>query len=267
MKLLIFLLLFSFLFIGCVKDRSTLIDKPKTSQELEAEGNKKKRVDSYINLAINAIRRKNYPVAYENLFKAIKLDSENKDLHNLLGLTYLYDGKEDRAIKSFKRAIEIDSTYSEAYNHLGIVYSEKEEFDKAVIQFNKALDNLTYKTPWIAYTNLGKAYIIMGKEKKAVKALTRSLSKNSRQCIPYQLLGKIYSSHNDFDNAELNYQNTLKYCNDKAHEYFNLGLLYMQYKKYKDSKESLNLCVKEAQINSNKRLVNKCKHYINLLEE
>lgn len=267
MKLLIFLLLSSFLFISCVKDRSTLIDKAKTPEEIKNKENKEKRVNSYINLAANALRNKNYPVSYENLFKAIKLDSENKDLHNLLGLTYLYDGKEDRAIKSFKRAIKIDNNYSEAHNHLGIVYSEKEEFDKAVKEFKKALDNLTYKTPWIAYTNLGKTYVLMGKEKKAIKALDRSLSKNSRQCVPYQLLGEIYTANKNFDNAEISYLNTVKYCKNKAYEYFNLGFLYLEYKKYKKSRTNLETCVKEAKIISDTRLVDKCKHYINLLEE
>ncbi len=267
MKLLIFLLLSSFLFVSCVKDRTTLIDKAKTPEEVKAQKSKKKRVASYMNLAVNAIRNKNYPVSYENLFKAIKLDSENKDLHNLLGLTYLYDGKEDRAIKSFKRAVEIDSNYSEAHNHLGIVYSEKEEFDKAVKEFKKALDNLTYKTPWIAYTNLGKTYVLMGMEKKAVKALTRSISKNSRQCVPYQLLGEIYMANKDFYNAEINYLNTVKYCKNKAIEHFNLGFLYLQYKKYKKSKTEFEICIKEAEMNSDTRLTDKCKHYINLLDE
>jgi type IV pilus biogenesis/stability protein PilW len=255
------------LIVSCVKDRSTLIDRAKSADELNEEASIKKRVDSYLNLAMNAIRKKNYPVAYENLFKAIDLDKKNKDTHNLLGLTYLYDGKEARAIESFKRAIKIDPNYSEAHNHLGIAYSEKENFKKAVEHFEKALDNLTYKTPWIAYTNLGKTFLLMGKQKKAIKALERSLSKNSRQCIPYQLLGEMYLANKNLSDAELNYENTLKYCQNKGIEHFNLGFVYLQGKKYEKSKKELELCIEEAKKVSDSRLVDKCSHYINLLDE
>jgi len=267
MKLLIFLLLSSTIFISCVKDRETLIERAKTPEELKAEKNKEKKIKSYKNLAMESIREKNYPEAYENLFKAVKIAPGDKELHNLLGLTYLYDGKEERAVKEFKKAIEIDGNYSEAHNHLGIVYSEKEEFKKAEKEFKKALDNLTYKTPWIAYTNLGRVYLLSGKFQKAIKTFKRSLSKNSRQCIPYQSLAELYRKENNFENAEINYLSAIKYCLNPEEIEKDLALMYIQNKKYVKAKEELEKCIKGAKLKSKRKLLENCKHYMNLLEE
>jgi len=268
MKLLIFLLLFSLFFTSaCVKDKSTLIDSPRTTSDLNEEAKIKKRVDSYMNLAVNALRKQNYPLAYENLFKALKLNDSDKDLHNLIGLTYLYDGKEARAIKSFKNAIKIDPKYSEAHNHLGIVYSEIEEYKSAIKHFKKALDNLTYKTPWIAYTNLGRAYMLNGDSNKAIKAIQKSLSKNTRQCVPYQILGKFNKNNKNYYDAKINYENAIKYCKIKEIEHLNLGVVFLTNKKYQESKKQLDLCVEIAKTNSNTRVVDECKRYLNLLEE
>ena len=267
MKLSIILLLTSFIFISCVKDKSVLIDRAKTTDELAKETNKEKRVKSYINLAINGIKTRNYPQAYENLFKAEKLEPDNKEVQNLLGLTYMYDDKTDKAIASFKKALEIDPKYSEAHNHIGIIYSENGNYDKAIKHFKKALDNLLYKTPWITYTNLGRVYMLKGDKKLAIKNLNLSLSKNSRQCIPYELLGEIYKNDKNYDEAINSYEGALKYCKDKGEAHFNLGVVYMQSKDYKNAEQEFKECLKEAKLTNNKKLVNTCNRYMNLLDE
>jgi len=203
-------------------DSDFLKNLNRYTDELAKETNKEKRVKSYINLAINGIKTRNYPQAYENLFKAEKLEPDNKEVQNLLGLTYMYDDKTDKAIASFKKALEIDPKYSEAHNHIGIIYSENGNYDKAIKHFKKALDNLLYKTPWITYTNLGRVYMLKGDKKLAIKNLNLSLSKNSRQCIPYELLGEIYKNDKNYDEAINSYEGALKYCKDKGEAHFNL---------------------------------------------
>ena len=259
--LLVIFLLFS---ISCVKDRTSLIEESETSQSLANKKSIKKRVDSHIDLAINSLKNQNYPIAYEQLFKAKKVDPKNARIYNILGLVYLYDDKHDLAVKNLKKAISLKKNYSEAHVHLGITYGELEKYDLAIKEFKKAVSNIFYKTPWKAYTNLGRTYFLMKDYKNAIKIFNKSLSKNSYQCIPYELLGEIYGDIENIEEAKYNYKESLKYCKGQSLIHKKLGMLFLKEKKEQEALKEFELCLEN--ITQKQRLLSKeCDRYIKLI--
>ena len=259
--LLIIFLLFN---ISCVKDRDSLIEDRNSSKKLESKEKTKKRVNSHINLAIDALKKRDYPSAYENLFKAQKIDDQNEKIYNILGLTYLYDGKNSLAIKNLKKAISLRKDYSEAHLHLGIAYGELTQYDNAIKEFKKALNNIFYKTPWNAYTNLGKTYFLTKDYENAIKTLNRSLSKNSAQCIPYDILSEIYSELQNIEESEFNFKEALKYCNNKSFIYKKRALFFLSLKKEKEALNDFENCLKYLSV-KDRKLKKECNRYIELI--
>ncbi|MBN2695744.1 tetratricopeptide repeat protein [bacterium] len=258
----IFIIIFLF---SCIDDQSVLIDTGEKSDKIEDKEQREKLVSSYMSLATEALYKRSFPAAYDNLFKAEKVDSKNGDVQNLLGLIYFYDGNIEEAELKFKNATQLKENFSEAYNHLGIVYSEQKEYQKAIEAFKKATSNLLYKTPWIAYTNLGQVYIELKNYEEAEKVLLLSLRKNHKQCQAHSLLGDIYRAQSNFENSKKHYDEFLKLCPNVANIHLKIGTLMIQLKKNDEASNEFKSCVKLSSEQGNQQLLKECRDYLNLL--
>ncbi len=265
MKLFLSSIFIIFTMFSCVDDQSVLIDKGQGSDRVDDKEQKEKLVSSYMNLAMEALYKRNFPAAYDNLFKAEKVDPKNGDVLNLLGLVYFYDGNIAEAELKFKAAIQYKENFSEAYNHLGIVYSEQKEYKKAIESFKKASTNLLYKTPWIAYTNLAQVYFELKEYDEAEKVLLLSLRKNHKQCQAHSLLGDLYRAKNILETSKKHYDEFLKLCPNVAEIHLKLGTLMIQLKNNDDAIKEFKSCVTYSTEFGNENLLKECNEYLNLL--
>ena len=95
-----------FLLAGCTANK-TLVKKK--SQALENLGN-------------SLILQGDLRGGLEKLLEAHKLDPENANIHNELGLAYRDLGAYQKSLVHFKKALALKSTFSEAQNNLGTLY-------------------------------------------------------------------------------------------------------------------------------------------------
>ena len=61
----------------------------------------------------------------------IKIQPNNEDAHNNLGVVFKDLGEHEKAINCYKKAIEINPNYVNAYNNLGILLEELNHVDEA----------------------------------------------------------------------------------------------------------------------------------------
>ncbi len=166
--------------------------------------------------------------ALEELLKAVELNPQNPDAHNLLGLVFLRKGAEAeemsvraqclkgeelrlekaemdahfaKAEKHFNEAVRLKPNFSEALNNLAVVAIHFGRFDDAIQQEEKALANIVYRDPYAAEGNLGLAYLSKNDFPRAAKALRQALFEQPAFCVGRYRLAKVYYEQKEYDRA------------------------------------------------------------------
>lgn len=166
--------------------------------------------------------------AVEELLKAVKLDPNNPDAHNLLGLVWLRKGAEAEELSTrnqclkgeslalekqeadtqfkkaeveLRKAIALKQDFSDARNNLAVVMLHFGRYDEAVQLEEKALANIVYREPFAAQGNLGQAYLEKGDYVRAAKALRQALFEQPKFCVGRYRLAKVYYEQQDWDHA------------------------------------------------------------------
>lgn len=166
--------------------------------------------------------------ALEELMKAVELDPNNPDAHNLLGLVWLRKGAEaeelstrnqclkgesltlekqeadtqfKKAEEQLRKAIALKADFSEARNNLAVVMIHFGRYDEAVQLEEKALSNIVYREPYAAQGNLGQAYLEKHDFVRAAKALRQALFEQPKFCVGRYRLAKVYYEQQDWDHA------------------------------------------------------------------
>ena len=150
--------------------------------------------------------------AQKQFEKALKLDANNSDAHNGLGMVYYLKTsssdmgiikKKDEllssAIKEFERAIKCNPKNSKAYNNLGRVHQEKGNLEKAQENYKKALAlNPKYSD---AMCNLGSVDFMKNKIPDAIIKYKKALTFDSHNSKAYVSLAEAYASQSKFSEA------------------------------------------------------------------
>jgi tetratricopeptide (TPR) repeat protein len=74
------------------------------------------------------------------LKKAEKIDENNPDLYNNLGIVYYHLADYENSENSFKKAILLNYRFAEPYNNLGFLYFERGEYGISEECFRKSIE-------------------------------------------------------------------------------------------------------------------------------
>ena len=135
---------------------------------------------AYSNLGIMFFWMQRYEDALVNFQRALEIDPENPEYHNLLGDTYDELGQLDEAEKCMRRAIEIDKNYALGHCDLGIFLSRRRgKKEEALVAFEQALKidpNLDR-----AYYGIACTYALSREEESALESLEKAFRKGFRE--------------------------------------------------------------------------------------
>ena len=98
--------------------------------------------------------------------------------HTFLGWVHSFEGDVDRAIAECRRAIAVDPTFGNPYNDIGAYLIDLQRPDEAVPWLQKALEAERYCCYFYAHTNLGRAYLLTGREQLARRHFEEALKVN-----------------------------------------------------------------------------------------
>ncbi len=147
--------------------------------------------------------------AVKSLRQSLKLNKENTDARNLLGLIYFEMGETAQALGEWVISANFRETENMAGEYIGMIQENQAEFDvfkKSARDFNRALEMCRQGNKDLAMISL----------KKIVKS-------NSRYIKASQLLALLYMDKNQYDEAERELSHALSI--DKTNT---LSLKYMQ---------------------------------------
>lgn len=167
-------------------------------------------------LAIGLRGEGNDPGAYQALFKALEIDPDNAKAHLLLANMFLVQredlpGNDDKVAHHFQEVLRIQSSEAahpeqslsaDAYNGLGVLYMHQHRYEDAIKELNKAVEDLFNRRAYMAWGNLGRCYLELGQNKKAIEALLRAVKQEPRFCVGYFHLGRGYMKLEELEKAD-----------------------------------------------------------------
>lgn len=134
---------------------------------------------------------------YSSLYTDDPLTAEE---HNDLGVIYEREGKNDLAIREYKRAIAIDGSLATPLVNLGNVYMKEGEYTEAEKYYRKALDRDPKSID--AANNLASLYLETGKDyREALKILLAVGPQNDLPAYALDTLGMLYIRLGETDKA------------------------------------------------------------------
>ncbi|NPA39422.1 MAG: tetratricopeptide repeat protein [Thermodesulfobacteria bacterium] len=179
-------------------------------------------------LAELLIKQNQYTQALKELKLALKTNSNDPELYNLLGLAYMGKYEYDKAEKAFKKAIALKPTFSEAYTNLGALRMLEHRYEEAIKCFQKALSNPCYLNSYLALTNMGWAYYKLGQEKKALDTLLKAYQENPRYPKVLVYLGLIHLNKGELDAAKFYFKQAIKIDENFCEARYYLGEVFFR---------------------------------------
>lgn len=194
------------------------------------------------------------------LQQALALAPEQAVIYNTLGNLYQTQQQFEQAKNHYKTAVNLQPDYADAYLNLGTVYLKQHDLVEARYCFNQILainphhpaahfqlGNLAYQqgvlTEAIAHyeqvpdspdalTNLGAAFLQLGKVEEAIAAFQTILTLDPAHVIAHSNLGALYLEQRDHEKAVHHYYQVITQQPDNAIFHFNLGVLFMRLRKW-----------------------------------
>lgn len=142
--------------------------------------------DIYVKLAIAYLQSGQLDVALQQAKKALRVEPDSAEAHNIIGLIYDRIGEFPLAERHFRTAIGLEPENSYIRNAYGTFLCKQERYAESVSEFESALANPLYRTPELAYTNAGICIGKMGELDRSESFLRKALETNPR--FPVALL-------------------------------------------------------------------------------
>ncbi|MCG7947940.1 MAG: type IV pilus biogenesis/stability protein PilW [Candidatus Thiodiazotropha taylori] len=134
----------------------------------------------YVDMGIEYMRDGQSAVALKKLKKAIKVDDDYPQAHNVIAILYERLGNQELAGFHYEEAIKLDGQDPYIRNARGSFYCKQGRLEDAEFDFQRALSNPLYPTPWVALTNAGLCRERAGDQSKAENYYRRALTANPR---------------------------------------------------------------------------------------
>lgn len=227
------------------------------------------QANGYMKMGISFLHSNNCTEALRYFLEAEKLNADDPDLQNTLGLAYFCKNEYQLAVNAYTKAVTARSDFSEAWNNLGAAYLALGRFDDAIAAFDNALNNLLYQTPERAWLNKGDAYAGRFDTKNAVvayqKAVALAMPKPHARdvvCVAHSREGQALIRDKRYVDAVRSLQASAKLCPKFAEPHYHLSTAYQRLGK-KD--EAVRACQKVQTLAPDTREAQACANFIDLL--
>ncbi len=198
-------------------------------------------------LAVGSLNQGDYQSAYQEFQQAIEIDDTMADAHNGLGLVlHLNYQKLSEAEAQYKRAIQLRPTFSEARVNLGNLYLDEGRYDDAIAQYEIALNDMLYRTPHFAQSNMGWALYKKGQTERAIESVRAAVTSVPNFCEGWRTLGLIYEGSGHTEKACDAFREFAQDCPAVADAHQHLGLCRAKLGLNELARVSFAACVEHA---------------------
>ena len=160
-------------------------------------------------LAVGLYGERNIAGAFEHLFEALELDSENAEVHLLLGKLFMIHRSDyERAEQHLREAIRVHESVpgraglpADARNTLGVLYIHAERHEEAVTVLREGSRDLMNREPGVTYANLGWAYLGLERYDEALEVLLQAVQQAPNLCVGWYRLAQTRVARDEQEQA------------------------------------------------------------------
>lgn len=194
-----------------------------------------KTAQHHYRLGATLLQKKDLESGLKHLLIAKKLDPNDPNIRNQLGVAYYLMGEYEHSILSFKDALSIKDSFSEAHNNVGRVYIDVKSFERARKHLQTASEDLTYPHKDKVWLNYGLSYFFEFKYEKSLNYFLKSIATNRRNCLSHSYYGRALVELERFDDAARSLDKAIYHCQgrkfDEPHYYGAIALFRLGQKK------------------------------------
>ncbi len=156
--------------------------------------------------------------------KALAFDPQNTDVHTNMGNIYMAQGKTYEAIKSYKEVVRLQPNYAKAHVNLGNAYLQDKQYSLSEAEFKTAA-RLDPRDPLADYT-LGLQYTNTNRLPEAETQLKKVATIAPKDGNVYYSLGVLYNKQGKADQAIANLEKALRLKPNFPAANYELGVAY-----------------------------------------
>lgn len=201
-----------------------------------------KQASLYFGAGTQSLMDRQYTEALRNLLEANKLDPENSEILNNLGMAYYFKGEKDLAVKHLLLSLKYNDNNSDARVNLASIYYKEGRIDDAEKIYKQVTKDLTYDKQARTYFNLG---IIELQERQNLVAaenyFRKSIKEDDNYCPAYHHLGLIQYNRRQFNTALKNFKEaTMGPCYEYPAPHYYQALTFIELRKFDDARLKLD---------------------------
>ena len=188
----------------------------------------------------------------EHIYRQILIaDPNNTEANYYLGIITFHFGKNDIAIRYFKKAIETNPNLHVIYNDLGKAYDRLRRFHDAVASYNKAI---SLKPDFVeGHCNLGVTLWDMGRIDEAIASYEKAISLKPDFAEAHYNLGLIFKKSGQRDEAIACYNRAISIKPDFAEVHRSLSNATKHYE-YDDAIRAMETIYTQTGISSEQKM-------------
>ena len=133
--------------------------------------------------------------AMEHALKASAIDDGHAEAHHFVAILFMAlcqtegDCRWGEAEKYARKAVAADVEFRPARHTLGVILIQEKKYDEAIAVLRPLAEDILYKTPELAWYDLGGAYLERGDADQAVEALSKAIALKPTFCWANYRLG------------------------------------------------------------------------------
>jgi type IV pilus assembly protein PilF len=166
-RMLALCLLLPVLLAGCA---TTKVEDEKKKTEAVARANTQ--------LGVEYLRKGEYETSLKKLNKALEIDPNYSDAHDVIAVLYERVGQLDLAEKHYKRGLRLNPDNAGSHNNYGRFLCNIKRYEEAEKEFLVAANNAFYVSPELPLLNAGLCMEALPNMEKAEMYYRQSLEKN-----------------------------------------------------------------------------------------
>ena len=200
-----------------------------------------KQAALYFGAGTQSLMEQQYTEALKNLLEANRLDPENSDILNNLGMAYFFKGERDLAIKSISQALKINPANSDAKVNLASIYFKDGRLNEAEKIYKNVLKDLTFDKQARTYYNLGVIELARNNSVAAEKYFKKSIAEDENYCPSFYQVGLMNYKRRQFNTALRNFKEAaMGTCYDSPASHYYQALTMIELRKYDDARIKLD---------------------------
>jgi hypothetical protein len=200
------------------------------------------RHNSHIAEAINFHQIGLLEKAEEIYLKVLKVEPQNSDLFNLMGVIAYQRNQLETAFDFFNQAIAINPNVSSYHSNRGAVYKQRGQFLEAMENYKTAIF-LDPKSAEI-YTNLSAIQIELGQLEEAISNCETAIFHKPEFAEAYYNRANAYKKMHKYELALDSYEKSIALKPTYVQAYYNMGNLFQEFLQLPSAIKSFNEAIR-----------------------